>query len=144
MSSPNPLENLVSQLASLLKSIQNQKLGSGELSPEIYKKLEQAEKDVDLFCKINQDLLNKAGVTQQELQHIDTTKETLPLKQQRLLKNLGELKKDANEMHLKIVLAQMSGKAATDKDKASKKRKQNKRKDKFKRLGGGDKGWLPL
>ena len=144
MAEKNPFEELMEQLADLLVTLnenQGKILDDKEMPTDIDKQLEELENDINLFVKITDEALKKSGVTEDELiRKIGDPSELRNRRDKRLVERAAILKAELQQMERNLsgyVRGIKMGKKKFGK-------KGRKRKSKFKRLGGDDKGWMPL
>jgi len=141
MKQRHPFEQLLDQITDLLALTEEnkRKVSSGKLDPAIQDKLDQVEKDVELFHKITQNAIKKSGINQEVLdQNIGNPPDNLPSKERKILERAQKLKKELESEERKWAIKKSIVKRQEKKAKTIGK----KRKKKFKRLGG--EGWMPL
>jgi len=144
MDNEKPFDKLLEKIGYLLEKIQKGQLKpNAELPKDLEAKLAELEKNIELFCRTNANVMTKAQVNDREIQQVLKKPEEnkrLPLKEKRLLEKVARLKSDAEEFSRNVTLKK--------KQLEKKQRDQGKgnfgrqRKKKFKSLGGQD--WIPL
>ena len=140
----NPYEKILEQVADLLVMVnknQGKILDGEELPADIEKQLEDLENDISLFKKITDEALKKCGATDEELlRRIHNPSEISNRKDKRVVKRAGRLREELEQMESGLSMYVRAAKM----NKKSSGKKGRSRKSKFKRLGGDDKGWMPL
>lgn len=142
----NPLDPFLDRIAELFQKIyQNRNKPIEKLPEGIDQQIEQLERDIALFCKMNEEILSKEQISEQELQEtVQSTSDSLPFKGLEILERIISLKKEAESYQRDLAVQKESlKKDLSSQDQAKKRNLALKRKKKFKQIGG-DKGWIPL
>ncbi len=146
MAGKDPYENLLEKIADMIALIQKNEgppMMQGAVTPQMQKDLERLENSIALFKKIADENLSNAGQSAEEIQK---SANDLSRNQQRFLDKSQKLKKELLNLQTTYTMYQQSIEMR-DKEpskKTDKKKFGESRKKKFKRLSGGDKGWMPL
>ncbi|HEY4832210.1 MAG TPA: hypothetical protein VIH61_06600 [Waddliaceae bacterium] len=146
MQEPNPFENVLEQIADLLKFAQAnkaqflaQKEKQAPLDPKIEEQLKNVEQTIEIFRKITDKALKTSGLDEAVVQsNTQEVPEDFGVRDKRILKKAKKLRGE-----LEIVEKEFSTLHAIAKlQKKKEKMEGRKRIKKFKRLGG--QGWTPL
>lgn len=144
----NPFKHTFDKIASMVQMIEdNRKTPVSEALPnDVFDRLNKLENDVNLFCSINNSILLDANISNEEIEEILQSPPDSFTKENKLfLDTVSKLKKDIESLHHEIVLQseQIKAKEKISDKKDSKRSSIEKRKKKFRGVGGY-KGWLPL
>jgi hypothetical protein len=150
MAQKDPNDKILEKIADMLVVIldhHGKPFTEKVIPPEIHQELDNLENVMALYKKITEDALMQCGVSPEEVKkRMAAPKTDLPLENQRFLERAGKLEMDL--VKLEYVYGMYRQAFDMRRGKESKKGKEKKfgdaRKKKFKRLGGGDKGWMPL
>lgn len=138
----DPLEQFLEQLSGLLETVKySKKLPMKEVPKEIMEKLAFLEKQADFLAKINETMFTDAGIKKEQLEQDPSKNTDIPAHMRTLLKRSQQLRQE---------VAVLEGEAAAEaiiakryeQQKAKQEKPGNKRKSKFRRMGGSD--WKPL
>lgn len=142
MNNDESFGQFINKIAELLDKIHSGRLKSNEEMPkELETQLADLEKNIEIFCKINANIMSKANVSDQEItQVLKGPQNTLPDKEKQLLDKVNRLKSDAEGVARDLALQKMN----IEKQKNAKNKGSfgQQRKKKFKALGGQN--WIPL
>lgn len=144
MKEKNPLDPIFDQIADLMQQIQVKRTSPIDeaAAQDLEQQFEKIQKDVELFCQINNQIIESEGITDQDLQNtIKGSKDHLPLKERQILEKAEQLKNHIEHEKLNLELAKGIIKKLNKSD--DKNKFGEKRKKKFKGVGGS-KGWIPL
>lgn len=150
MAEKDPNENFLEKIADMLVLIHNNqgKPSTGKnLSPEMDKQLDKLESMMAIYKQITDEALKQCGISPEEIQKkMAGPKTDLPLENQKFLEKAGKLEQELNKLkYIYGIHRQAYEMRHAKKGKKGKEKKFGEtRKKKFKRLGGGDKGWMPL
>lgn len=138
----NPLENILDQLAEILRSTEEEMKNPSDKKPplDLLKKVEELERQVELFQRMHQYLLSSSKADQTKIKEI--VKNVQPgtlLKDRIVLDRLKQIKAEVDKIRDMFHDAAQEAK----KGGAHKPKTPDQRKKKFRGLGGGDK-WQKL
>lgn len=134
----NPLDIMLTYIGDLLKFLEEHKGSiSQNLTPEVYKQLEQLEKVIDSFDEMNRNALKTAHINIHALSESTLHSSQVEPKDKALLERAKRIERDARELKLQYSLAINRASKNSDKEKRRERRK------KFKNFGN-DRGWIPL
>jgi len=145
----NPIESLMDQIAGMYSFIEKNKLKEVNMTPELQQQLDGLGQAVKSFVQLNEDMLKDAGANFAELEKlVETLPATLTPKLGKTLKFSKTLKSQIDQMRREMTIAALEQDKYSflDRSKESKEvRKEDiqKRKKKFKNMGG-DKKWLKM
>jgi hypothetical protein len=150
MAEKNPFDNILGQISEMLNLIQknqDKKLSGEGVSPEAEKDLAHLEAILQMYNEVANETLKFQGESPEILaKKIEDKSSEFSREQQKFLKKAENLKKEIFDLQTIYTIPQQP--VDTQKKKVAKKSAQKKhgdaRKKKFKRLSGGDKGWMPL
>ena len=147
MAEKDPNEHFLEKIANMLDLIQKNQsnpLQGREIPPEIQQDLDKLELMLKIYKDITLEAMAKSDISPEEIQKMSIT--NLPIEQQKFLKKANRLEMEL--VNLEAVYGTYRQAFEMKKKKPGKKGTSKKpgetRKKKFKRLSGGDKGWMPL
>lgn len=129
MASPlNPMQHLLEQIQNLLKMYyENKDKPAKELPKDITERLQQVEREVELFQKFNEKVFDEMGISEEQLKKM--TAELEP-RERRILDSTEKLKKEVEQIQQDLSMQAMTAK------QRKKKQGTQQRKKKFNQLGG--------
>ncbi len=145
MSEYKLFEGLLDQIFGLLQTYNEKKsqMNKEEIPPELLDKLPLIQKAIENLNAMNEVLMAKSGVTQEELREIIAKPpDTLPLYEKRLLEKANLLKKEVETVKNELDNQMMCIQLREEKFGKGDKKQGDVRKKKFNKLGG-KKNWLP-
>lgn len=146
MQPQNPIENLLDQIAELLKFAEKNagKPLNRKNTPEIEQQLHQLEDLVAQFDQLTQEQIKLSGITDEEIKKTFSDPTTVSQQNKQIMNRSLDLARDATflKIALKSAIDQIKKGLATP-DKETKKKDVRKRQKKFKQMGGDSK-WMPL
>lgn len=136
-------DQLLEMIADMLEQIHKGKLKSdADLPLGIENDLDVLEKNVALFCQINENIVAQENLKPKEMEKIiQQPNDTLSVRQRRLLEKVEKLKTDAESY--KNTISKRKKEIQDEKKTSGKQSFGQKRKKKFKSVGG-DQNWIPL
>lgn len=153
----NPFEQIFDQVVNILElAVSKADQPPRERVPsDLYNRLNKLERDVDLFCKMNRDIIIKTRKEAMQRSSSDNLPEVQPMtkEEEKIIKRAQKLLQDAEKKRLEMERARnelknpeirkesapKSQKTLDDEEKAA----AQERRKKFKRVGANKK-WKPL
>jgi hypothetical protein len=138
----DPLEQFLEQLSGLLETVKySKKLPMKEVPKEVMEKLALLEKQADFLAKINESMFADAGIKKEQLEQDPAKNTDIPAHMRTLLKRSQQLRQEVAILEGETAAEAIIAKRY-EQQKAKQEKPGNKRKNKFRRMGGGD--WKPL
>ncbi len=146
MTEKDPFDDILEKLADMVGMIQKNQdkpMMSTDPSPAVIKALDKLETYISVFKSVNEEALKSAGLPPDVIkQKIVNADKELPKSTQRFLERSEKLKQDVVKLENFYMVYRHA--AEMRKKRQGKGEFGQGRKKKFKRLSGGDKGWMPL
>jgi hypothetical protein len=138
----DPLEQFLEQLSGLLETVKySKKLPMREVPKEIMDKLALLEQQADFLAKINESMFADAGIKKEQLDQDPSKNTDIPAHMRTLLKRSQQLRQEVAILEGETAAEAIIAKRY-EQLKAKQEKPGNKRKSKFRRMGGTD--WKPL
>lgn len=144
MDEKKPFEDLLKNIGELLDQVRVGKLKHpSDFPPDLELRIANLEKNAALFTQFNKEFLEQQKVESIEIQNtLQGPKDTIPLRELRLLERIEKIKKDAEaySREMKFVKREID---KLEKSVGKKGEFGQKRKKKFKAFGN-DERWIPM
>lgn len=150
MANKDPKDAFLNKIAAMLDLIskhQGKPFSEKEITPELEKDLEDLQEIMEFYKRVTARAMAKCGIDPDELQkRLAEPKTNFPPDQQKFFEKAAKLKYELAKIDYVYSMYRQAYEMRKKKleKKGEEKKFGQKRKKKFKRLSGGDKGWMPL